>query len=44
MQEELKRLNKRLKAIKGSDPVSQARKGALIRAIYELQQQMQMEG
>lgn len=39
--EEIKRLNKKLKKIKGTDPISQARKAALIRAIYELQQ---MEG
>ena len=41
MKEELKRLNKKLKKIKGTDPISLARKAALIRAIYELQQQME---
>jgi hypothetical protein len=38
--EELKRLNKRLKAIKGTDPISQARKAQLLRAIFELQQRI----
>ena len=38
--EELRRLNKKLKAIKGNDPISRARKAALLKAIYELQQQV----
>ena len=36
--EEIKRLNKKLKKIKGDDPISRARKAALLRAIFELQQ------
>ena len=40
MNEELKRLNKMLKKIKGNDPISRARKAALLRAIYELQQKL----
>ena len=37
--EELARLNKKLKAIKGNDPISRARKQALILAINRLQQE-----
>lgn len=37
--EQIKRLNKRLVKIKGNDPVSQARRAELIRAIFVLQQQ-----
>ena len=36
--EQLARLNQRLKKIKGNDPISRARKEALLKAIYELQQ------
>ena len=36
--EEIRRLNKRLARIKGYDPVSQARRAELIRAIFALQQ------
>ena len=43
MNEELKRLNKMLKKIKGHDPISRARKAALLRAICELQQQLTEE-
>lgn len=39
--DEIIRLNKKLKAIKGNDPISRARKAALIRAIYELQQKLE---
>ena len=38
--DEIKRLTAKLRAIKGTDPISLARKAALIRAIYELQQRM----
>lgn len=38
-EEEIKRLNKKLKAIKGNDPISRARKAALLLAIYQLQQE-----
>lgn len=38
MNEQLRRLNKKLKAIKGNDPISLARKAALRKAIFELQQ------
>ena len=43
MKEELERLNKKLKQIRRTDPISQARKITLIRAIYELQQRMEGE-
>ena len=36
--EQLRRLNQKLKAIKGNDPISQTRKAQLLRAIFELQQ------
>jgi len=36
--EELRRLNQKLKKIKGNDPISRARKAALLKAIFELQQ------
>lgn len=39
-QEEIQRLNKKLKKIKGNDPISRARKQALLLAIYELQQEI----
>ena len=39
-QEEIRRLNNKLKKIKGNDPISRARKAALLMAIYELQQQI----
>ena len=39
-QDEIRRLNQKLKKIKGNDPISQARKKALLLAIYELQQQI----
>lgn len=38
-EEEIKRLNKKLKAIKGNDPISRARKAALLRSLTELQQE-----
>ena len=38
-EEEIKRLNKKLKAIKGNDPISRARKAALLLAICQLQQE-----
>lgn len=38
--EEIKRLNKKLKKITGSDPISRARKTSLLLAIYELQKQI----
>ena len=38
--EELRRLNQKLKKITGNDPISRARKAALLKAIYELQQQV----
>ena len=37
--EEIKRLNKMLKKIKGNDPISRARKQAILLAIYRLQQE-----
>lgn len=36
--DEIIRLNKRLKAIKGDDPISRARKAALLKTIFELMQ------
>lgn len=39
--EEITRLKEKLKRITGTDPISRARKAALLRAIYELQQQME---
>ena len=36
--EELERLTRKLNTIKGKDPVSRARRAALIRAVFELQQ------
>ena len=39
-QEEIQRLNKKLKKIKGNDPISRARTQALLLAIYELQQEI----
>lgn len=41
--DEITRLKEKLKKIKGkgNDPISRARKNALLRAIYELQQQME---
>ena len=36
MEEEIRRLNKKLKAIKGNDPVSRARKAALLLALCAL--------
>ena len=38
--EEIKRLNKKLKKITGNDPISRARKQAILMAIYELQKQL----
>ena len=38
--EEIRRLNQKLKKIKGNDPISRSRKAALLMAIYELQQQI----
>ena len=38
-EEEIKRLNKKLKAIKGNDPISRARKAALLLAICQLPQE-----
>lgn len=40
--DEITRLKEKLKKIKGNDPISRARKNALLRAIYELQQQMEV--
>lgn len=37
-EEQLRRLNQKLKKIKGNDPISQTRKAQLLRAIFELQQ------
>lgn len=37
-QEEIRRLTKKLQAIKGNDPISRARKAALLRAIERLMQ------
>ena len=39
--DEITRLKEKLKKIKGTDPISRARKAALQKAIYELQQQME---
>lgn len=39
--DEITRLKEKLKTIRGNDPISRARKAALLRAIYELQQQME---
>jgi hypothetical protein len=36
MEEQIRRLNQKLAKIKGNDPVSRARKAALIRALFEL--------
>ena len=38
--EEIRRLNKKLQKIKGNDPISRARKAALLVAICELQKQV----
>ena len=38
--DEIIRLTKKLQKIKGDDPISRARKAALMRAIFELQQKM----
>jgi len=38
--EEIKRLNKKLKKITGNDPISRARKAALLLAINQLQQEI----
>jgi hypothetical protein len=38
--EEIKRLNKKLKKITGNDPISRARKAALLLAINQLQQEV----
>ena len=37
--DEIRRLNQKLKKIKGNDPISKARRQALILAIYQLQQE-----
>ena len=37
MNEEIERLNKKLKKIKGNDPISRARKAALLAEICRLQ-------
>jgi hypothetical protein len=37
MDEEIKRLKQKLKKIRGNDPISKARRAALILAIYELE-------
>lgn len=39
--DEITRLKEKLKKIRGNDPISRARKAALLRAIYELQQQLE---
>lgn len=39
--EEIKRLNKKLKKIKGNDPISRARKQAILMAIYNYQQMLE---
>jgi len=39
MNEQIARLNNKLKKIKGNDPVSKARKAALLREICRLQQE-----
>ena len=38
--EEIRRLNQKLKKIKGNDPISRARKAAILKAIYDLQQEI----
>ena len=38
--EEIKRLNKKLKKITGNDPISRARKAALLLVINQLQQEI----
>jgi hypothetical protein len=38
--DEILRLTRKLQAIKGNDPISWARKAALMRAIFELQQKL----
>lgn len=39
--EEIRRLNQKLKKIKGNDPISRARKAAILKAIYDLQQEIE---
>lgn len=39
--DEIIRLTKKLQKIKGDDPISRARKAALMRAIFELQQKLE---
>lgn len=39
MEEKIAKLNKKLRAITGNDPISRARREALIMAIYELMNQ-----
>lgn len=40
MNEQIVRLTKKLNKIKGDDPISRARRAALLLAIFELQQEM----
>lgn len=37
--DEIKRLNNKLKKIKGNDPISRARRAAILLAIFELMQE-----
>ena len=39
MEDEIRRINQKLKKIKGNDPISRARRQALILAICQLQQE-----
>jgi len=39
MEEKIAKLNAKLKKIKGNDPISRARRDALLMAIYELMNQ-----
>jgi hypothetical protein len=44
MEEEIRRINQKLKKIKGNDPISRARKQALLIAMAELMAQLEGEG
>ena len=41
MDEEIRRMKQKLKKIRGNDPISKARRAALILAIYELENEQE---
>jgi len=44
MQEKIEKLNNKLRKIRGNDPISRARREALILAIYELMNAQEANG